>query len=104
MATSRKITVSTDVVTTVGAKIETDYAVRYKSTSDEMFQKMEALMGTWNGTDFSEYSKRVLSFKDDFAEMYKALLTYADYLKKAAKAYETAQNSVLNDARSTLKM
>lgn len=104
MGTSRRITVNTDTVRNVGSKIETDYAPTYQRTYSDMFSKMEALNGTWNGTDFGEYSKRVLSFKEDFNEMYKALLTYSEYLKKSADAYETAQNTVLSDARSTLKM
>lgn len=100
---SRNITVSTTAVMNAGQKIESDYASDYKNAYEEMFAKMEALYGTWNGTDFSEYSKKVESFKNDFIAMYQVLVEYGEYLQKAAKAYETTQQAVIDDAK-TLKM
>lgn len=102
MAT-RRITVSTTTVYNTGDKIVTDKAVDYKSIYSNMFSKMESLNGTWNGTDFSEFAKKARSFKEDFDAMGKVLIEYGEYLKKAAKAYETAQENALKDANSNLK-
>lgn len=104
MAESRRITVSTADVARAGNNIANTHAPSYKTTYATMFGIMEGLNGTWNGTDFSEYSKRAQSFKKDFEAMYSALIDYANYLVKAAKAYETAQNNVISDAKSRLKM
>lgn len=88
-----KIIISTEDVKGVSRNIE-ELAVKYHDAFTELYALVDSLAesGMWQGVDNAAYVQQINGFKDDFARMEALMVSYADFLKKAAEGYKTIQN------------
>lgn len=81
-----------------------DYVRREADNYKAIYEKIYTVVGEiftyeqWLGEDARKYNERIMGFKNDFQDLYKVFLTYANYLGKAAEAYDVAQSASKNAA------
>ncbi len=81
-----------------------DYVRREADNYKTIYEKIYTIVGEiftyeqWLGEDARKYNERLMGFKNDFQDLYKTFLTYANYLGKAAEAYDVAQSASKNAA------
>lgn len=88
-----KIIISTEEVKSVSRNIE-QLAGKYHDAYVELYTVVNSMAesGIWQGTDNATYVQQINSFQDDFLRMENFMISYADFLMKAADGYKTIQN------------
>lgn len=81
------------------AKTIDGYVGEYEKLYKEVFQKVEALKGDWDGADSLAFIEQVNGFKNDFDNMSKEMKNYSKFLKDSANAYRTAQEEIASSAK-----
>lgn len=89
-----KIIISTEQVKAAAQKVE-GLAKNYKDSYTELYSIVDSLaeLGIWQGTDNQAFVQQINQFKNDFVAMEQLMISYADFLKKAANGYKTIQNN-----------
>lgn len=96
---ARVITVTPEQLENAAGKIE-GLAADYKASYDQMYSTTGDMASTWSGQDNTAFINQINGFKDDFQKMHSLMLSYADFLRRSAKAYRETQENVVNQARS----
>lgn len=91
------IKVDTAAITQAANKIN-GYITSYETSYGRVNQLSEEVDKTWDGTDNDKYKEQLAEFQGDFTDLKEKLIDYVDFLKKAAKEYETAQDNLTKDA------
>lgn len=75
-------------------------ADNYKAIYEKIYTAIGDIFSyeQWLGEDARKYNERLMEFKDNFKDLYNLFLTYANYLKKAAEAYDVVQTATKNSA------
>ncbi len=95
---ARTIQVTPEQLESAAQRIE-GLAADYKTQYDQMYSETNAMASAWNGKDNTAFVDQIAGFKDDFTKMHALMLNYADFLRKAAKAYRETQDTVVTEAR-----
>lgn len=95
---AKQIKVTPKLLETTAGKI-TSMAADYKTLYNQLYSKTDALASTWQGDDNTAFINQINGFKNDFEKMRSLMLSYADFLKKSAKAYSDTQETLRALAR-----
>lgn len=96
---ARNIEVTPELLETVAGTIE-GYAGEYKTAYEKVYSETDAISNTkWAGKDNQSYINQIGGFKEDLTKMHQLMLSYADFLRKSAKAYRDTQDTITNDAK-----
>ena len=98
---ARTIQVTPEQLESTAGRIES-LAADYKTQYDQLYSETNAMASTWNGTDNVAFVNQIDGFKDDFSKMHTLMLSYADFLRKSAKAYRDTQDTVVSEARKLI--
>lgn len=94
----RNIQVAPEQLDSTAVRIE-NLAEEYKTQYDKFYTETSAMSSTFSGKAYDAFITQIDGFKDDFDEMYRLMLAYADFLKKAAKAYRDTQDAAVAQAK-----
>ncbi len=94
----RSITVDPAKLEAAASKIDTHYA-DYERTYKQLFSEVEGMAAAWQGKDNEAYTTQIKGFEDDFQKMVALMKEYAEFLRKSAAAYRSAQEEVASQAR-----
>ncbi len=92
-----KIKVTPEELETAAGNIE-QWADDYDSQYKALYAKTDAMASSWSGKDNQAYINQIEGFKEDFAKMYNLMNQYATFLRTSAKAYRTAQETIVEQA------
>jgi len=95
---ARTIQVTPEQLESTAGKIES-LAVDYKNQYNQLYNETGALASTWQGKDNLAYTDQIAGFKDDFEKMHNLMVSYADFLRKSARAYRDTQQTITDQAR-----
>lgn len=95
---ARVIQVTPEQLESTAGRIES-LAADYKVQYDQLYSETNAMATTWSGKDNVAFVNQIDGFKDDFLAMHNLMLSYADFLRKSAKAYRDTQETVVSEAR-----
>ena len=79
-----------------------ELANTYKSTYGALFTTVQELQNSWAGEDNTAFTTQIEGFRNDFENMERLMRDYADYLRRTAESYRSTQDSLVNQAKSTL--
>ena len=96
MATT--IQVTPEQLESAAGRIE-GLASEYQTQYDALYSETNAMASTWQGEDNTAFVQQIDGFKDDFAKMHSLMLSYADFLRKSAKAYRETQDTIVAEAK-----
>lgn len=71
----------------------------YQKQYNKLFGDVDAMGAAWQGRDNQAFVNQIKPFMDDFNKMTALMQQYSQYLKDAAKAYQTAQNNIVDAAQ-----
>ena len=95
---ARTIQVNPAQLESAAGRIES-LASDYKAQYDQLYAATSAMAATWKGVDNVAFVNQIDGFKEDFARMHELMLNYALYLRKTAKTYTDAQQTITSEAR-----
>lgn len=95
---SRIIEVTPEYLRNAATSIE-DLANQYKSQYEAFYGETNAMASAWQGKDNLAFINQIDGFKDDFTKMYNLMVQYAEFLRTTAKTYDTAQETITQQAR-----
>ena len=76
-----------------------DKTTEYNAAWSRLYTEIENMKGSqWSGVANEAFNARLEGFRNDFEEMSKVLMSYAEYLKAAAVNYETTEDAIKNAA------
>lgn len=96
MATT--IQVTPEQLESAAGRIE-GLASEYQTQYDALYSETNAMATTWQGEDNTAFVQQIDGFKDDFKNMHALMLSYADFLRKSAKAYRETQDTIVAEAK-----
>ncbi|MBR4050448.1 MAG: WXG100 family type VII secretion target [Clostridia bacterium] len=76
-----------------------DLAGEYQNQYKAVYQRTEEMGSTWKDEANRTFIRRIEGFQDDLNKMYDLMNDYAEYLQKAADAYERTQKAVIDAAQ-----
>ena len=88
-----------DPLESTASRIE-GLAADYKTQYDQLYSETNAMASKWIEKDNIAFVNQIDGFKDDFAEMYALMLSYADFLRKSAKEYRDIEDTLVFYAKS----
>lgn len=94
----RNIQVEPEQLDSTANRIES-LAGEYKTQYENFYTETDAMSSSFSGNAYTAFVDQVGGFKDDFKKMYELMLAYADFLRKAAKAYRDTQEAAVQQAR-----
>ena len=93
--------VTTEQLVASSAKLE-DKTARYNSEWAKLYTELQSLKSTqWQGIASDTFNSKLEAYRNDFEEMSKVLMEYAQYLKTAADNYVKTEEAI-KDAASNL--
>jgi len=95
---ARDIQVTPELLESAAGRIES-LAGDYKTQFTTLYTTTDGMAAKWSGKDNLAFTEQIAGFKDDFNKMHTLMLNYADFLRKAAKAYRDTQDTITAEAR-----
>ena len=95
--TMSMIQVTTEQLTSAAVKIESE-ASSYEQTYRQLLDLVKT-MASWQGRDSQAFQNQLAGFEDNLQKTAETAREYAEYLRRSAQEYETAQSTVLSSAR-----
>ena len=95
---ARNIQVTPEQLESTAGRIES-LAADYKTQYEQLYTETSNMASTWSGADNTAFTNQIAGFKDDLQKMHQLMLSYADFLRKSAKAYRDTQNTVVSEAK-----
>ena len=95
---AKNIQVTPELLESTAGQIES-LAADYKTQYTTLYSTTDGLAAKWSGKDNLAFTDQIAGFKDDLQKMHDLMLNYADFLRKAAKAYRDTQDSITSEAR-----
>lgn len=99
-----QIIVNPDILETTASNI-IDKAREYQNLYGQFYTEVNNLGNSYKGDDYNAFKNQTEGFKDDFDNMYRLMLDYADHLNTAAVSYRksvddstTAATALRNNA------
>ena len=93
--------VTTENLVTSAGNIE-DKTAKYNSEWAKLYTELQSLKSSqWQGIASDTFNAKLDAYKNDFEEMAKVLLEYANYLRTAAENYVKTEEAI-KDAASNL--
>ena len=71
-----------------------------KAYTDEMTNEVESLKSTWEGESAETLVNKFKGLADDFEGIYETIISYADFLERAAEAYDTTETANVQGAQN----
>ncbi len=71
-----------------------------KTFTDEMTTEIEGLKSAWEGEAAETTVTKFRGLADNFEDIYKTIISYADFLEQAAEAYDTTETSNNQNAQN----
>ena len=71
----------------------------YEKEYRMLFQGVEQLASSWKGKDNQAFASQIRGFEKDFMMMRDIMKEYADFLRRASRAYQQVQNERMMQAR-----
>ena len=98
-----QIVVSTEQVKAVAQKVD-NLARNYKESYTELYNLIESMAeyGIWQGTDNDAFIQQITQFRNEFVAMEQLMISYADFLRKAADGYKTIQGNTTDQVGKKL--
>ncbi|MGN1142264.1 MAG: WXG100 family type VII secretion target [Oliverpabstia sp.] len=93
-----KIIVTPELLKSTASYV-TEQATNYKQSYEKLYTEVETMAASWQGVDNQAYTTQIVGFKTDFDAMYKLMNQYAEFLTKAANAYEATQSELVTKAK-----
>lgn len=75
-------------------------ADEYEQLFLNVLKQAEALSSAWKGQDNQEFANKIEGFRPDFVAMKQDMISYGKFLKESALTYRTAQQDIVNRART----
>ena len=91
------IQVTTEQLTSAATKMDSE-ATLYEQTYRQLLDNIR-MMASWQGKDSQAFKDQVAGFEDNLQKTVSTAREYAQYLRRSAQEYETAQSTVLSSAR-----
>lgn len=87
---------------TMRSKAQTlkEIAESIKTYTEEMLERMTNLKSSYTGDAADALINRFRELSDDFEERYKTIISYSDFLNKAADEYDRVNSESVSDAQS----
>ena len=76
-----------------------DLADEYQKQYIAVYQRTDEMGSTWKDEANRAFITRIADFKGDLDKMYGLMNEYAEYLQKAAEAYDSTQRAVIEAAQ-----
>lgn len=100
---ANKWAVTTERLVNSAQMIE-DKTAKYNSEWAKLYTELQSLKSAqWEGIASDTFNARLEGYRNDFDEMAKVLLEYANYLRTAASNYEKTEEAI-KDAASNLNV
>ena len=96
---SIKINVEPHMLETCAQRME-EHCGEYEKTYRQMYQVMEGMSASWQGSDHMAYVNQIQGFQNDFIQMTRLLRQYIEFLGQSARAYRMAQEDRVAKART----
>ena len=93
----RRILVEMDEVLKTANKID-NAKEEYQRLYNELYSQIDRLGSSWQGRDNLAFTTKIKSYEDDFRRIAIIMTQYSDFLRNSAKAYESTQNELYNQA------
>lgn len=98
---ANKWSVTTERLVSSAVVIE-EKTAKYNSEWDKLYTELQSLKSTqWQGIASDTFNAKLEAYRNDFEEMSKVLLEYANYLRTAADNYVKTEEAI-KDAASNL--
>ena len=98
---ANKWAVTTERLVSSAGVIE-EKTAKYNSEWDKLYTELQGLKSTqWQGIASDTFNAKLEAYRNDFEEMAKVLLEYANYLRTAADNYVKTEEAI-KDAASNL--
>lgn len=98
---ANKWTVTTERLVSSAGIIE-EKTTKYNSEWAKLYTELQSLKSAqWQGIASDTFNSKLEAYRNDFEEMSKVLLEYANYLKAAAENYVKTEEAI-KDAASNL--
>ena len=75
-------------------------ATSIKSFTTEMTTEVESMKSAWEGEAAETLITKFRGLSDNFDEVYKTIIAYANFLEQAAEAYDTTETANVQGAQS----
>lgn len=72
----------------------------YEKDFMKLYQEIEIMSNAWQGRDNQTYTAQIQGFQKDFQMMITLMRQYTEFLRQSAKAYRSAQDDRVAQARS----
>jgi len=83
------------------AQIIEDKTRAYNTEWNKLYTEIENLKSAqWKGIASDTFNKKLEGYRNDFEEMSTILTSYVEFLRSAAKNYETTENTLKDEAES----
>lgn len=92
------ITVTPEYLNEAANKIQ-NLASDYKNQYNQLYKETDAMGSAWSGKDNTAFINQISGFREDFEKMNSLMNEYVEFLRKSAKKYSDAQNSIVDSAR-----
>lgn len=77
------------------ASVIEEKTAEYNTAWGRLYTELENMKGSqWSGVANEAFNARLEGFRNDFQEMSKVLMSYAEYLRTAATNYESAEEAI----------
>ena len=81
------------------AEIIEEKTSKYNTEWQKLYTEIQSLKASqWQGKASEMFNKKLEGYRNDFEEMAKVLLEYADFLKLAAEQYEKTEAAIESNA------
>lgn len=71
-----------------------------KTFTSEMTSEIEGLRATWEGESAETTVNKFKGLSDNFEDIYKTIIMYANFLEQAAESYEAAEKANIQGAQN----
>ena len=97
---ANKWAVETEKLTSSAGKIE-DETGRYNTEWNKLYSEVQALKSAnWTGEASDTFNQRLEGYRNDFQQMEDTLKKYVEFLRQAAKSYETTESNLRDQANN----
>ena len=80
------------------ASIMESYNNQYQETFMRLYQTIETLSASWQGSDNTAFVNQIQGYHDDFSKMSLLMSQYSEFLRSSARAYRQTQNELTSEA------
>ena len=75
-------------------------ATSIKTFTDEMTVEVENLKGAWEGESAETLVTKFKGLADNFEDVFKTVIAYAEFLEQAAEAYDNTETANVQGAQN----